>query len=161
MPKRVFTQCFPTVNAVIEKDGKFLLVQEGYDKGPDAKTWNLPGGWIDTKNDDPIKAIIREVREETGLKFTPQFVIGIFSLERKDLEEYHHATVHPIRILFGGKVAGRIEIEAKDEILNARWFSFTEIKKMNLRDKDIPEVIESYLKGGIYPISIIHHQIQK
>lgn len=161
MPKRVFTQCFPTVNAVIEKNDKFLLVQEGVKKGPDAKTWNLPGGWIDTKNDNPVKAIIREVREETGLTFKPQFIVGIFSLERKDLEKYHHATVHPIRILFNGKVSGKIKIEAKDEILDARWFSFSEIKKMNLRDKDIPEIIESYLKGERYPVSILHHQIQK
>lgn len=161
MTKRVLSQCFPTVNAVIEKDGKFLLVQEGIEKGKDANTWNLPGGWIDIENDDPIKAIIREVREETGLKFLPQNVIGIFSLERQDLKENKNSIPHPIRIIISGQSSGKVNPEMKDEISDARWFSLDELKNIDLRDKDIPEVINCYLNDEKYPLNIIHHKVQK
>ncbi len=161
MPKRVFSQCFPTVNAVIEKDGKFLLVQEGLEKGPDAGTWDLPGGWIDIENDDPVKALMREVKEETGLDFTPQNLVGIFSLERQDLKINEDSVPHPVRIIISGQGSGIVDPEMKEEIQAARWFSQNDLEKIEFRNKDIPEIINAFIADKKYPLNIIHHQVQK
>ena len=68
MAERVFTQVFGVVGAIIEKEGKILLVKEAgtHDKGK----WNQPAGWIDV-GEDPIEMVKRELKEETGLDFNP------------------------------------------------------------------------------------------
>ncbi|PIQ68875.1 MAG: hypothetical protein COV91_01870 [Candidatus Taylorbacteria bacterium CG11_big_fil_rev_8_21_14_0_20_46_11] len=63
--KRVFTQVFGVVGAILEKEGKFLLVRENNPPHPDHGKWNQPAGWVDV-GENPITAVSREVREETG-----------------------------------------------------------------------------------------------
>jgi len=43
----------------------------------------------------------------------------------------------------------------KDEILDVKWFSFDEIKQLNLRSPQIIDEIEDYLAGRIYSLEII------
>ena len=54
-----------TVGAVIVRNGKVLMVLH-----TKLNRWLFPGGHID-KNETPDQAIIREVKEETGLTFKP------------------------------------------------------------------------------------------
>jgi ADP-ribose pyrophosphatase YjhB (NUDIX family) len=66
--------------ALIEKDEKLLMVQEGRE---DVKgKWNLPAGHADL-GEDPIKAVIREAKEETGLDVKPVSLAGIVAFEDK------------------------------------------------------------------------------
>lgn len=60
------------VSAIVAKDGKVLLVKRG--KQPYQGFWSLPGGSIKI-GEGPGEAIIRELKEETGLDaIGPKFV---------------------------------------------------------------------------------------
>ena len=98
---RVFSQTFGVVGGLLEKDGQFLLVRESQRKGPDDGKWSQPAGWIDI-GEDPLTAAKREVEEETGFEFTPNAVLGLYSLVRKDIEPELNATPHAIKIIFIG-----------------------------------------------------------
>ena len=82
---RVYTQTFGVAAGLLERDGKFLLVQENNQAHPDHGKWNQPAGWIDV-GENPITAAAREVKEETGYDFTPTHLLGIYALVRKDIE---------------------------------------------------------------------------
>ncbi len=155
--KRQYTQPFIIIGAIIEDNGRILLVKEaGVDKG----LWNQPGGWLD-KGEDIIKAVKREVKEETGLNFKPEKVLGIYSLVRKNHRKMK-MDIHPIKIIFSGKIIGDIKMNFDpEEILEAKWFTLKELKTMKnqLRDKDIIQEARDCLDGKGYPLEIIHHTI--
>lgn len=58
------------VYALIKKDNNFLILQRPLTKKIYPSVWNLPGGKLE-ENETYIECVIREVREETGLKFVP------------------------------------------------------------------------------------------
>ncbi len=164
--KRVFTQVFGVVGAILERDGKFLLVQENNPPHPDHGKWNQPAGWIDV-GENPVAAVAREVKEETGLNFTPTHILGVYSRVRRDLAgKFGEQTLpHPLKIIFSGTIgassSGHFDTE---EISENRWFTPEEINAMDkstLRDMDIKNEIQAYLSGTRYPLSLITHTVQE
>lgn len=69
--------CHITVAAVIEHQGRYLFVEET-DGG--RRVLNQPAGHLDA-GEDLIEAVVREVREETCLAFTPEATLGCDLLE--------------------------------------------------------------------------------
>ena len=64
----------PCVGAIItDPAGRLLLIKRGHE--PEAGRWSLPGGRIEPGESDE-QALVREVREETGLTVTPGRLIG-------------------------------------------------------------------------------------
>ncbi len=64
------------VLGIVEKDGKFLILQRVDDTPIWHHKWELPGGKIDI-NESPLVAVQREVLEETGLKIQKPELLGI------------------------------------------------------------------------------------
>jgi 8-oxo-dGTP pyrophosphatase MutT (NUDIX family) len=63
----------PAVAAVIhDRAGKLLLQEKASGEG-----WSLPAGAIEP-GETPQQAIVREVREETGLAVSPTNILGVF-----------------------------------------------------------------------------------
>ena len=63
--KRVPDSVIPCVGAVIKDDqGRLLLVKRGHEPG--AGLWSVPGGRVEPGETDS-EALVRELREETGL----------------------------------------------------------------------------------------------
>lgn len=154
--ERIYTQTFGCVGAIIEKDGKILLVKEAakVDKGQ----WNQPAGWIDV-GEDPILAVKREIKEETGLDFEPTGFLGVYSMRKKYLSAPHESR-HPIKLLFCGNITGGELIQGSREIAELQWFSPEEIYNMDappLRDKDIKDAVKNYFDGKIYPLDLVKH----
>src|SRR5262249_61453174 len=63
----------PCVGATITAGGRILLIRRGHE--PEAGRWSLPGGRIEAGETDE-QALVREVREETGLDVVPGPLIG-------------------------------------------------------------------------------------
>src|SRR3989338_690734 len=168
MAQRVFTQTFGVVGAILEQDGKILLVQEfskprsdrgATDTFADKGKWNQPAGWIDV-GEDPLIAAEREVLEEAGIKVHFDGLLGIYSLHRTSLASVLSATPHAIKLIFRARLAGAEPKVNKTEISDARWFTPEEIYNMDiniLRDFDIKQEVQDYFAGRIYPLDIIRH----
>ena len=157
MAQRVFTQTFVVVGAIIEKDGKILLVKELKESAKDK--WNHPAGWIDV-GENPIDAAKREVKEETGYDLVPTNVLGLYSIVGKEIGIMKHA----IKIIFTGKISEERGEFMKDEIGETKWFTPEEIEAMDsntLRDLDIKQMVKDYFSGKRYPLDLITHTVSE
>lgn len=156
MAERVFTQTFGVVGAILEKDGKILLIKEA-DPGPNQGMWNQPAGWIDV-GENPVDAVIREVKEESGFDFTPTKILGIYSLLRKDVV-WDKGTPHAIKIIFTGRIGDTQSAPASDSA-ETKWFAPEEIYAMNsktLRDLDIKQEVQDCLAGKGVSLDFLVH----
>ncbi len=63
-----------TVAAIIEKDGKFLLIEE---HTPEGLRLNNPAGHLDP-GESPLQACAREALEESAYDFKPTHLIGMY-----------------------------------------------------------------------------------
>jgi len=159
--ERVYTQTFGVVGAIIERDGEILLVKET--KKIARGLWNHPAGWIDV-GENPFESVKREVKEETGYDFEPEYIIGVFSLYKKNLKEKFDITPHPIKIIFSGKISENSTGELADDVSEMKWFSPEEIYQMDkdtLREIDIKQMVKDYFAGKRYPLELLTHIISE
>jgi ADP-ribose pyrophosphatase YjhB (NUDIX family) len=156
-----FDTAFGVAGALIERDGKFLLVKES--GGPDRGKWNTPGGRIDV-GENPLDSVKREVLEETGFPFTPKYLLGIYSVARMDLKEKMNGLIaHPLKFIFVGDISESQTSEIQEDVSEIKWFTYEEIQKMSsdeLRDPDIKIMIENYKAGNKYPLELIRHTVR-
>lgn len=64
--------------ALVRRDGDVLLVRASDQAGAAAGRWFLPGGGIDF-GEDPADAVVRELREETGLAGVVTGLVAVLS----------------------------------------------------------------------------------
>lgn len=164
--KRFFSQTFGVVGAIIEREGKILLVKEVQNfsdgKGPDHGKWSHPAGWIDV-GEDLTRSVKREVEEETGYEFIPTNVLGVYSLVRKDIKK-DTGTPHAIKIIFTGKISRNKNLNLADDVSEIKWFLPEEIYRMDqamLRDLDIKQMVKDYFAGKKYPLDLVVHTVSE
>jgi phosphatase NudJ len=147
--EKIVTQPFVVVGVILEKDNKFVLVQEGR---VDVGAWNIPAGWLDL-NEEIVDGAKREVREETGLEIEITGFLGVYASCKQGKDKI----LNPVRLIFTAKPLTEKLNYPQDEILSAKWFSYEEIKRMKdkLRSRTIIPQIEDYLAGNIYPLEVI------
>ena len=103
---------------LIEKDGKYLLVQE---KQPKAYgLWNLPAGHVD-KGETLEIAAIREVKEETG------YDVNLL----EEIALYHEFAQQTIKHIYSATIISGELAPQEDEILDVKWLTFDEISALN------------------------------
>ena len=135
------------VGGVIEKDGKFLLVQEAQEKCHGK--WNVPAGHLDA-NETIIEGAKREIFEETGCKTE---ITGILEIANRKIVEDTF-----VCIIFSTSIIEENIKYDKSEILDVKWFAYDEIVNMNneLRSYDlITNAIQAYAENKIIPLDVI------
>jgi len=139
-----------TVAAIVEQDGKFLLVEETTDRG---NRFNQPAGHLED-NETIIDAVIRETLEETAYTFRPKSLLGIYHWKHE-----HNDTTY-LRFAFIGNVSNhQPDLALDDGIIRAVWMSIDEIRSQAalMRSPQVITCIEDYLSGKHFPLDVIKH----
>lgn len=136
-----------TVAAIIEHNGKFLMVEE---KVKGKIVYNQPAGHLDP-NEDLIDAVIRETQEETGWKFEPEALVGVYLWQQPNTQRAF------LRFAFTGSCSNHQPDQPLDEgILQALWLSRDELlDSKKLRSPMVIKNIDDYLAGQRYPLDIL------
>lgn len=139
-----------TVAAIVERDGRFLLVEEETDRG---RVFNQPAGHLDP-DETLLQAVVRETLEETACVFEPAALLGIYQYRQRDSD------VTYLRFAFTGEVTAQQEGRALDHgIVRAVWLTPDEIRASAGRHRSplVMRCIEDYLAGQRYPLKLLHH----
>ena len=137
-----------TVAAVVEENGRFLVVEE-IDAG--RHVFNQPAGHLEA-GESLVDAAIREVQEETGRPFRPEALVGLYRW------------VHPdkgltfLRAAFCGSVGERVPgAELDPDIIDTHWMSREQLASQteSLRSPLVLRNIDDYRAGRRYPLSLL------
>lgn len=135
------------VGGIIEKEGKYLLVQEAKKKC--YEKWNFPAGHLDF-NESLEQGAIREIKEETGCDVK---LDGVCYVANRILEDDLF-----VMIVFNAKLINEnIEFD-KEEILDVKWFDYDEIvNKMEsmLRGIYVRTAVINQNNNLVAPIDIV------
>jgi 8-oxo-dGTP pyrophosphatase MutT (NUDIX family) len=137
-----------TVGAVVEKDGKFLIVEE---RSSGVVVFTQPGGHIES-GESPEGAAIREAMEETGCEISVSGLLGVY------------LWIHPqtrqqfLRIVFSGNlVRENVTTKLDDGIHAVHWFDKDDLihRQRTLRTPVVMRCVEDYLAGKRQPDSLL------
>lgn len=136
------------VAAIIERDGKFLLVEE---KADGRLVLNQPAGHLD-EGESLMQAAVRETLEETAWHFTPEALLGVY--------RWPHPTkdITYLRFAFIGHVTSHEENRALDhDIVRALWLTPEEIRAERARHRSpqVERCLNDYLAGRRYPLELL------
>lgn len=136
-----------TVAAVVERDQRFLMVEELADS---RRVYNQPAGHLD-EGESLLHAVVRETLEETAWTFTPDALVGIYRWQNPD----NQATY--LRLCFSGACDRHDPSRALDDgIIAAVWLSRAELAaSTRLRSPLVLRCIDDYLAGIRYPLSLL------
>ena len=140
-----------TVATLVEKEGKFLLVEEQPD-GYTHSVYNQPAGHLDN-GESLINAAKRETLEETGWIVDITGFIGQYRFIAPNGFTY-------LRHGFIAKAISKVENAKLDTpIIQTHWLTYQEIeaKKTTLRSAMVMDLIDDYLAGQRYSLELFHN----
>jgi ADP-ribose pyrophosphatase YjhB (NUDIX family) len=109
------TRPYLAVSAAIFHDGRVLIVRRG--RPPAHGLYTLPGGGVEL-GETLEQAVIREVREETGLAIAPLALVGFREAIARDAAgriERHFVILPFVARWIGGEIA------LNEELAEAQW----------------------------------------
>lgn len=142
-----------TVAAVIEKDGRFLLIEEETSHG---LRLNNPAGHLDP-GESPAEGCARETLEETAWAFRPTALVGIYMarfVKQADGEDITY-----LRMAFCGELGDHQPGRPLDAgIVRTLWMTPEEVRASSPRHRSpmVLRCMEDYLAGVRYPLSAIY-----
>ena len=141
-----------TVAAIIEKDGKFLLVEE---ETSDGIRFNQPAGHLDP-HESLVDAVSREALEETAHDFHPESLVGIYMSRYQSSRTGEDVTY--LRFAFAGTVGDAHDRALDTGILRAVWMGYDDIVAIQDKHRSplVLQCIDDYLRGRRLPLSAIY-----
>jgi 8-oxo-dGTP pyrophosphatase MutT (NUDIX family) len=141
-----------TVAAIIERDGRFLLVEE---HTPEGLKLNNPAGHLDP-GESPEQGVVREALEETARVFTPSAIVGVYlsRFVRPDTGE----DVTYLRFAFAGTVGEPLPGRTLDGgIERTLWMTPDELRASHERHRSplVLRCMEDHLAGRRYPLALV------
>ena len=141
-----------TVAAIIERDGRFLLVEE---HTPEGLRLNNPAGHLEP-GESPAQGCAREALEETARVFRPTALVGVYlsRFQRPATGE----DVTYLRFAFCGEVGEVLAERALDDgIVRTVWLTPAEIRASVERHRSplLLRCMDDYLAGRRYPLDTV------
>ncbi len=138
-----------TVAALIERDGKFLLVEERING---ELKLNQPAGHVE-QNESIEAACVREGLEETGHHIRPTALVGIYYWTPPERPHMSY-----LRFAFAAETLGEeAGYQLDKDIERPVWLSYEEIvaRRAQHRSPLLLGCIDDYLAGKRYPLEVI------
>lgn len=141
-----------TVAAVIERDGRYLLVEEHTAEG---LRLNNPAGHLEP-GESPLQAVVREALEETARHFEPQALVGVYlaRLQRASTAE----DVTYLRLAFCGRVGEPEAGRALDHgIVRTLWLTPQEVEASRDRHRSplVWQCVADHLAGRRHALQLL------
>lgn len=136
-----------TVAAIIERQGRYLFVEE-LDERTRRPVLNQPAGHVEP-GESLVDAVRREVREETGLTFTPEAIVGLYPLKAANGKDY-------FRVCYAGTVPEGAEARPEDaDILRCHWLTREALEAWDLRSGWVLRCLEDARAGRRFPLDLV------
>jgi len=125
------------VGGVLVQDGKVLLIRRG--KEPLRGRWVVPGGTVEP-GETLEEALVREMREETGLEVVPTALLTVVdAIHREDGQlVYHYVILDYLCRLLSGEARAGSDAEA------LAWAGLEELESFDLPPKALEVVREAF-----------------
>ena len=142
-----------TVAAVVERDGRFLMIEE---ETPDGLRINQPAGHLDP-GESLQQAAAREAIEESAHPFRPTALLGVYvarSASRGDADGVTY-----VRFAFTGELGAAEPGRPLDHgILRVLWLTPAEIRARAAlhRSPLVQACVDDYLGGRRFPLDLVH-----
>ncbi|KQP20818.1 NUDIX domain-containing protein [Pseudorhodoferax sp. Leaf265] len=142
-----------TVAAVIEREGRYLLVEE---HTPEGLRLNNPAGHLEP-GEALAAACAREALEETTHTFTPTALVGIYlsRFVRPAIGE----EISYLRFAFCGELGPQVVGRNLDAgIVRTLWLTPEEVRASRERHRSplLLRCIEDHLAGQRHPLALLH-----
>ena len=116
------------VGAIIISEGKILL--EKRKNSPGRGKWSIPGGLVEL-GESVGRAIVREVKEETGLDVAEPRLVDV--VDDVELDDNGKVKYHFVIVDYLVKVENGVPKAASDAD-DLKWVSFSEVEAYDLTD---------------------------
>ena len=135
-----------TVAAVVERNGRFLFVEESIDG---RRVLNQPAGHLDP-DESIVTACRREVLEETAHRFEPTALVGIY--------RWHYAPkdVTFLRFCFRGRIEGIDDRPLDPQIAALHWLTREELvaRRAEHRSPLVQRCVDDFIAGRRFPLEV-------
>ena len=147
-----------TVAAIIEKDGRFLLVEEHTSTG---LMFNNPAGHLDP-GESVADGCAREALEETTRVFRPTALVGVYLTRtrrpaRSEGEPMRDVTY--LRFAFRGDIGDEQTGRQLDRgIVRTVWMTPNEVRDSQARHRSplVLRCMEDHIAGQAFPLDLLH-----
>ena len=139
-----------TVAAVVERDGRYLLVEE---HTPEGLRLNNPAGHLEP-GESPLQGVVREALEETACRFAPEALVGVYLARLRRGDE----DITYLRFAFCGTVGEPEPGRALDHgIVRALWLTPQEIEASRERHRSplLWRCVADHRAGRRYPLQLL------
>ncbi|AON53002.1 NUDIX hydrolase [Herbaspirillum seropedicae] len=142
-----------TVAAIIERGGRFLMVEEHSAGG---LRINQPAGHLEP-GESLVEAAVREALEESAHVFTPTALVGTY-LSRNVSSSRGGLSVTYLRFAFAGTVGEPLDRALDEGILRAVWMTRDELAACAQRHRSplVLRCVDDYLAGQRAPLELVH-----